>query len=147
MDALAERHPQTTKELKHRTRLDASKSRPLFDQAIAELQRKLYITMIEARYEPSFTYVWDLLETWLPEPAARGRTILRREAVYRLAKHYLSVVSYASLTQLERVVGVPRVEVEEAATRLQGEGVIDIGAPIAGLPGAWLVRTVVKHGS
>jgi hypothetical protein len=62
--------------------------------------------------------------------------------VYRLAKHYLSVVSYASLTQLERVVGVPRVEVEEAATRLQGEGVIDIGAPIAGLPGAWLVWRV-----
>jgi hypothetical protein len=121
MEALVERHPQTTKELKRRTHLDASRSRAIFDQAIAELQRKLYITMIEARYEPTFTYVWDLLETWLPEPVARGRETLRHEAVYRLTRQYLSVVYYASLTQIERVVGVPRVDVEEAATRLQDE--------------------------
>jgi hypothetical protein len=57
-------------------------------------------------------------------------------AVYRLTRQYLSVVSYASLTRTERVVGVPCMEVEEAATRLQGEGVLDIGAPINGLPGA-----------
>jgi hypothetical protein len=139
MDALAERHPQTTKELKRGTRLDGPKSRPLFDQAIAELQRKLYITMIEARYEPTFTYVWDLLEVWLPKPVARGRRIPHREAIYRLTRQYLSVVYYATLTQIERVVGVPGVEVEEATTRLHDERVIEIGARIEGLPGTWLV--------
>ena len=69
-----------------RTHLEAARSRPVFDRAITELQRKLYITMIEARYEPTFTYVWDLLETWLPEPVARGREMLRHEAVYRLIR-------------------------------------------------------------
>jgi len=48
-------------------------------------------------------------------------------------------VYYASLAQLERVLGVPRADVEEAATRLQGEGMIEIGARIDGLPGPWLV--------
>jgi hypothetical protein len=139
MDVLVEGHPQTTKELKRRTRLDASKSRPLFDQAIAELQRKLYITMVEARYEPTFTYVWDLLEAWLPEPVAHGRTLPRHEAVYRLTKQYLSVVYYASMTQIERVVGVPRVEVDEAVSRLQAEGLTEIGARIDGLAGTWVV--------
>jgi hypothetical protein len=139
MTALVERHPQTTKELKRSTHLAASKSRPIFDQAIAELQRKLYITMIEARYEPTFTYVWDLLESWLPGPVARGREMLRHEAVYRLTKQYLSVVYYASLTQLERVLSLPRAEVEEAAIRLQDEAVIETGARINGLPGPWLV--------
>ena len=139
MDALIERHPQTTKELKLSTRLATSKNRPIFDQAIAELQRKLYITMIEARYEPTFTYVWDLLEAWLPKPVARGREIPRHEAIYHLAKQYLSVVFYASLTQIERVLGVPRVEVEEAVSRLYAERAIELGAPIEGLPGAWLV--------
>jgi hypothetical protein len=139
MDALVERHPQTTKELKRRTRLDTSKSRPIFDQAMAELQRKLHITMVEARYEPTFTYVWDLLEAWLPEPVARGRKLPRHEAVYRLTRQYLSVVYYASLTQIERVVGVPRVEIDEAATRLQDEGVTEIGARIEGLAGTWVV--------
>jgi hypothetical protein len=51
-------------------------------------------------------------------------------------------VFYASLMQIERVVGVPRIEVEEAATRLQDEDVIDIGASIDGLPGRWLVWKV-----
>jgi hypothetical protein len=46
---------------------------------------------------------------------------------------------YASLAQVERVVGVPRGEVEEAATRLQDEGVLEIGASIDGLQGPWLV--------
>jgi len=139
MVALVERHPQTTKELKRSTHLAAAKSRPIFDRAIGELQRKLYITMIEARYEPTFTYVWDLLDAWLPEPVARGREMRRHEAVYRLIRQYLSVVCYSSLTQLERVLGVPRVEIEEAATHLQAEGVIEIGARIDGLPGTWLV--------
>jgi hypothetical protein len=139
MDALVERHPQTTKELKRSTHLAASKSRPIFDRAIAELQRKLYITMIEARYEPAFTYVWDLLEAWLPTPVARGREIPRHEAVYRLTRQYLSVVYYASLTQIERVVGAPRAEVEEVATRLRDEGVAEVGARIHGLAGTWMV--------
>jgi hypothetical protein len=139
MDALLERHPQTTKELKRRTRLDAPQSRSTFDQAIAELQRKLYITMIEARYDPSFTYVWDRLEAWLPEPVARGRELRRDEAVYRLVRHYLSVVSYASLAHIERVLGVPRPEVEAAVGRLQEEGLIACGVAIDMLPGRWVV--------
>jgi hypothetical protein len=111
----------------------------------ALVERKLYITMIEARYEPAFTYVWDLLEAWLPTPVARGREIPRHEAVYRLTRQYLSVVYYASLTQIERVVGVPRAELEEAATRLQDEGVAEVGARIHGLAGTWMVwrQTVI----
>jgi hypothetical protein len=45
-----------------------------------------------------------------------------------------------SLTQIECVVGVSRVEVEEAATRLQDEAVTGNGMPIDGLPGTRLVR-------
>jgi hypothetical protein len=136
---MMERHPQTTKELKLSTRLNASKSRPIFDHAIAELQRQLYITMIEARYEPTFTYVWDLLEAWLPEPVARGRELPRHKAVYQIVRQYLSVVLYASLAQIERLIAVPRLEVEAAMTRLQSEGHIDNGVAIAGLPGRWVV--------
>lgn len=139
MDVLVERRPQTTKALKRRTGLDASKNRPVFDQAMAELQRKLYITMIEARYEPAFTYVWDLLEAWLPEPVARGREMRRQEAIYELAKQYFAVVSYGSVGQLERVVDVPRLEVEEAVSRLLDEKLVVRDTPIAGLPGRWVV--------
>jgi hypothetical protein len=36
-------------------------------------------------------------------------------------------------------MGVSRAEVEAAVTRLQDEHAIDIGMPIAGLSGRWLV--------
>jgi hypothetical protein len=36
-------------------------------------------------------------------------------------------------------LGVPRIGLEEMATRLQDEDLIEIGAPIDGLPGTWLV--------
>jgi Winged helix DNA-binding domain len=139
MDVLVEQRPQTTKELKRRTGLDASKNRPTFDLAIAELQRKLYITMIEARYEPTFTYVWDLLETWLPEPVARGREMRRSEAIYELSRQYFAVVSYGSIGQLERVLNISRLEVEEAVVRLLDEALVVRDTPIAGLPGRWVV--------
>jgi hypothetical protein len=139
IDALVERHPQTTKELKRRTRLDAPRNRPLFDQAMAELQRKLYVTMVEAQYEPTFTYLWDLLEMWLPGAVAHGRSIPRGEAVYRLARHYLSVMYYVSPVLVARVIGVPRPEAEAALTRLRHEGLLDIGVSIDGLPGTWAV--------
>jgi hypothetical protein len=37
------------------------------------------------------------------------------------------------------VVGIPCIGVEETATRLQDEDLIEIGAPIDALPGTWLV--------
>jgi hypothetical protein len=83
--------------------------------------------------------VWDVLESWWPKPVCRGRAIRRDDGVYRLVKHYLSVVAYASRSQVERVIGVPPIEVEAAATRLHEEGLIDLGVPIDGLPGRWLV--------
>jgi hypothetical protein len=141
MDALVERRPQTTKELKRRTGLDAAKNRLTFDQAIAELQRKLYITMVEVRYEPAFTYVWDLLEAWLPEPVAQGRAMPREAAIYALAKQYFAAVSYGSMSQLERVVNVPRPEVEEAVGRLLDERLVRCDVPVEGLPGRWVVWT------
>jgi DNA-binding transcriptional regulator LsrR (DeoR family) len=50
-------------------------------------------------------------------------------------RHHLPVMYYASWSQIARVVGIPRVEVDEAVTRLQAEGVIAIGVPMDGLPG------------
>ena len=96
--------------------------------------------MIEARYDPAFTYVWDLLETWLPEPVAQGRATPREEVIDRIVRRYLSVVSYASLPQIERLLEILCPQVEEAVIRLQEEGLIERDVMIDGLPGRWVVR-------
>jgi hypothetical protein len=50
-----------------------------------------------------------------------------------------SVVSYTSLAQIERLIGVPRLAVDAAVTRFQDEGMVAGGVTIAGLPGTWMV--------
>ena len=55
--------------------LEPGKTRE-FERAMAELQQGLWIVKTEERYEPTFSYRWDLLERWLPGgggggPAAR----------------------------------------------------------------------------
>jgi hypothetical protein len=51
------------------------------------------------------------------------------------------MVYYASWSQIVHVVGIPRLEVDAAVTRLQAEGATAIGVPVDGVPGTWLVSS------
>jgi hypothetical protein len=48
--------------------------------------RALWIVKTEERYEPSFSIRWDLLERWLPDQVAEGRTLSRTAALDRLPR-------------------------------------------------------------
>ena len=48
-----------------------------FERAMGELQQGLWIVKTEERYEPTFSYRWDLLERWLPDEVAEGRRLRR----------------------------------------------------------------------
>ena len=63
---------------------------------MAELQRALFIVKTEERYEPSFSYRWDLLERWLPGPVAEGRRLSRERALDRLIGRYLRGAVFSS---------------------------------------------------
>ena len=56
--------------------LEPGKTRE-FERAMGELQQGLWIVKTEERYEPTFSYRWDLLERWLPEAVAEGRRLRR----------------------------------------------------------------------
>ena len=58
------------------------------ERAMAELQRALFIVKTEERYEPTFSYRWDLLERWLPDQVAEGRQLSRTAALDRLLALY-----------------------------------------------------------
>src|SRR5216117_1835260 len=80
MDALVREHPQYTRGLRANTfMLDPGKTRE-FERAMAELQQGLWIVKTEERYEPTFSFRWDLLEAWLPDAVAEGRRLARGRA-------------------------------------------------------------------
>lgn len=139
MDSLMRESPQYTRGLRAECfMLDPSKTRE-FERAMAELQQGLWIVKTEERYEPSFSYRWDLLERWLPDATAEGRRLKRSAALERVLAHHLRAAVYSTSAQLSRLFAVPRAEVEAAVARLARSGALRVGVQIAGRPGRWVV--------
>lgn len=139
MDSLVRESPQYTRGLRAECfMLEPSRTRE-FERAVAELQRGLWIAKTEERYEPSFSYRWDLLERWLPEAVAEGRQLRREAALDRIVAGYLRGAAYSSPRLLSRLFGVPRDEMTGALVRLDRQGVIRTGVEVAGWPGQWVL--------
>lgn len=141
MDSFFRESPQYTRGLRADTfMLESSKTRE-FERAMAELQQGLWIVKTEERYEPSFSYRWDLLERWLPEPVAEGRALGRAAALDRLLTRYLDGAVYSTPARMARLFGLAGAETQQAVARLARAGRVRAGVPVATWPGTWVVRT------
>ena len=119
--------------------LDPGRTRE-FERAVAELQQALFAVKVEERYEPTFSYRWDLLEAWLPEPVREGRRWPRVRAVRHLLTRYLEAAGWASTPGLARLFGLGPAEVGEAVARLARAGIVSTGVRVPGLPGDLVVH-------
>jgi len=139
MDALMRERPQYTRGLRANTfTLEPGRTRA-FERAMAELQQGLWVVKTEERYEPTFSYRWDLVEAWLPEATAEGRRLTRDDAVARMIERYLSGAVFTTERLLARLFGLGREEVARAVVRLQRRGTVVGGCEVAGWPGRWLL--------
>ncbi|HKX02297.1 MAG TPA: crosslink repair DNA glycosylase YcaQ family protein [Methylomirabilota bacterium] len=140
MDRLARESPQYTRGLRAECfMLEAAKTRE-FERAMGELQQGLWIVKTEERYEPTFSYRWDLLERWLPDEAAEGRRLRRPVAVERLLARYLRGAIYSTPALLARLFGLGREEVRAALDSLARAGVVAPDVEVIGWPGRWVVH-------
>jgi len=138
MDSLVREHPQYTRELRANTfLLDPGRTRE-FERAMAELQQGLWVVKTEERYEPTFSYRWDLVEAWLPEHVAEGCRLTRAAALDRLLARYVAGAAYASPRRLARLLGVPAAELTAAVERLTRARKL-LHTSVPGWPGTWLV--------
>jgi hypothetical protein len=138
MDALVREHPQYTRELRANTfLLDPSRTRE-FERAMAELQQGLWVVKTEERYEPSFSYRWDLVEAWLPDLVAEGRRLGRARALDRLLGRYVAGAAFTTPARLCRLFGVPAPEIDASVGRLLRQRTL-MDVAVAGWPGRWLV--------
>jgi hypothetical protein len=138
MDVLVRDHPQFTRELRASTfLLEPSRTRE-FERAMAELQQGLWLVKSEERYEPSFSYRWELVEAWLPDLVAEGRRLSRAAALDRLIDRYVAGAAFSSATRLGRLFGVPAAEVQASVARLVQRRALE-EVVVDGWPGRWLV--------
>ena len=140
MDAMMREHPQYTRDLRTTSfMLDPARTRE-FERAMAELQQGLWLVKVEERYEPSFSYRWDLLEAWLPDGVAEGRRLARDAAIDRLVERYLRGAVFSTERLLARLFGLPRSAVDSAVDRLTRRRAIRPGCELPNRPGSWLVH-------
>jgi hypothetical protein len=138
MDALLREHPQYTRELRGNTfMLEPSKTRE-FERAMAELQQGLWVVKTEERYEPTFSYRWDLVEAWLPDAVKAGRRLSRGAALEQLVARYLDAAVFTRPPLLARLFGVAPAEIQAAVARLARRDIV-LQAEVDGWPGRWLV--------
>jgi len=140
MDALMREHPQYTRELRANCfLLEPARTRE-FERAMAELQQGLWVVKTEERYEPSFSYRWDLLEAWLPEAVAEGRRQPRPAALEQLFARYIDATVLTSERILSRLFGVSSGETRDTVHRMVTRGALVGPRAVEGLPGAWLIH-------
>jgi hypothetical protein len=134
MDVLVRRHPVYTREWRAEALLlDPGRTRD-FERAVAELQQALFVVKTEERYEPSFSYRWDLVEAWLPDGVREGRRLSRDAAARRLVERYLGGAGWASRRRLHRLLGLAAAEADAAIAALVRSGAVVAGLPVPGLP-------------
>jgi hypothetical protein len=139
MDVLIKAHPLYTRDLRAEAfMLEPARTRE-FERAMAELQQGLWIVKTEERYEPTFSYRWDLLEAWLPDAVTEGRRLRREVALDRVLERYLQGAIFSSVPLLGRLFGLRRPEVEAAAARLAGNRALAVAA-VPGWPGRWFLH-------
>jgi len=143
MDALLRERPQFTRELRANSfMLEPSRTRE-FERAMAELQQGLWVVKIEERYEPSFSYRWDLLEAWLPDLASEGRRLRRQQAVEAVVARYTGAALFTTLPLMARLFGLAKEEVGEAVARLVRRAALVPDCRVAGWAGSWLLHASV----
>ncbi len=140
MDALLESAPQYTRDLRAACRLRAPEQTREFERAIGELQRGLWIVKTEERYEPSFSYRWDLLDHWLEEQVKAAEKLDRAEAMYHLVRTHMGAVHYSRVDLIAGLLNLPAVEVTAGLDRLISEHRAVPDQPVSGLPGRWIIR-------
>jgi hypothetical protein len=139
MDALTAEHPQYTRGLRASCFMLEARQTRAFERAMSELQQGLWVVKTEERYEPSFSYRWDLLEAWLPAAVAAGRRLARPVAVARLVERYARAAVFTRPGTLRRLFGLGADEVAQAVHTLQVRDVL-VETDVAGWPGRWLVH-------
>lgn len=139
MDCLVRESPQYTRGLRAECfMLEPHKTRE-FERAMGELQQGLWIVKTEERYEPTFSYRWDLLERWLPDQVAEGRRLRRAAALERLISRYLDGAVYSTPALIARLFGLGRAEVEATLVRLGRAGRVSAPVEVPGWAGRWVV--------
>jgi hypothetical protein len=121
MDALTERSPQITADLKLTSGLAHPKNRYYFDRGMAELQMKMYVVKVAEFYDP-FTFLWELVSKHFTNETQHARSISPNQARQKILTQYFLNVFVSDANLIHRLFGW-----EKGIVIKQLEQLVDMG--------------------
>ena len=131
LEALLERSPQITADLKASAAMSNPDRRAAFDAAMSELQCRMYLVKIGEFYNP-FTFLWDLVERRFAEEIAASAAITVEQAREKVLTQYFKLLWAADAKAIERLFGRPPAAVQATLAELSARGDISDRIEIAG---------------
>ena len=142
MDALTDRTPQLTRDLKMDSGMGRPEQRGEFDKAMTELQMKLLVLKIGEFYDP-FSFLWDLVRNRFPEAVQQALTLSPDEARKQILQQYFRNVIAAQSVQIQRLFGWSKIDIRETLATLTADGDIRENVIIPERRGQWYVSAGV----
>ena len=98
-----------------------------FDKAMVQLQRGMKVIPSEVIYEPSFTYIWSVIEGRFPDQLKKSMG--REQALTQIARAYLKGAGMTPRGELARVTGLRPPDAGRGNWALVDESFADRLAP------------------
>lgn len=117
LEVLREEWESSTSDLKRDAEIT---DRKLLTKALEELQKCMKVVPYDVLYQPKFTYLWTLAEERFSRELAVE--IKKEDAVYSIAKTFLSACGMTLRADLSKATGISRKEAGLANHRLVDEG-------------------------
>jgi hypothetical protein len=123
MDALLDSSPQVTKGLKLAAGLHTKADRKIFEAAITELQRKMFIVKVAEHYDP-FTFEWETVSKRFSKETKHSRRITEEEARQNILQKYFENQLVGTVTSIRRLFGWEKQAIFRTLGYLKSSGVI-----------------------
>jgi len=121
MEALSQRSPLVTFELKMQSNMSHPRKRAEFDRAMAELQMKMYVVKIDEFYDP-FTFLWDLVSLRFQPEIEIARSLSLETARENILKQYFRLLWVSDAAACRRLFNWPMEVVQTLLVQLQQQG-------------------------
>lgn len=125
-EAVLKHGPIDTVMLRRKAGLSSQDSKYRFDRSLVELQVDMKVLPVGVAEAGAWNYafIYDLVPRHLPEVSERARTIGERRARQKLVELYFASLGAGSRSQLARLFGWPKAELELAVDRAVEAGTL-----------------------
>lgn len=139
-EAVLKHGPIDTVALRRRSGLASQDSKYRFNRSLTELQVEMKILPVGVAEAGAWNYafVYDLVPRHLPELPQRARMISERQARQKLLELYFESLGASPRTQLSRMFGWRKPELEDALDRAVAAGRLVRGLKHPKAAGEWL---------